>query len=122
MSIPRAVWTCPTCGFETDFPKAPHPCLLKDCPHQGRTIKFKDIPTTHSSDPALWDDDENKHWLMVKGPRTANEIVSDFWKPMTDRPLPVTRASVVELFEVELKRALEFGEAIGRNSLGTTVV
>ncbi len=36
MSIPRAVWTCPVCGFETDFPKDAHPCYLKNCPHQGR--------------------------------------------------------------------------------------
>lgn len=56
------------------------------------------------------------HWLMTKGPRSANDIVSDFWRPMTDRPLPVTRASVVELIELELKRALEFGEALGRDN------
>lgn len=36
MSIPRAVWTCPVCGLETDFPKERHPCYLKNCPHQGR--------------------------------------------------------------------------------------
>lgn len=35
MSIPRAVWTCPVCGFDTDFPKSPHPCPIKGCPHQG---------------------------------------------------------------------------------------
>lgn len=61
--------------------------------------------------------EEKKHWLMVNGPRSANEIVSDFWRPMTDHPLPVTRASVVELIEMELKRALEFGEAVGRDPL-----
>ena len=36
MSIPRASWNCPVCGFETDFPKSSHICLLKNCPHPTR--------------------------------------------------------------------------------------
>lgn len=33
MSVPRAVWTCTICGFETDFPESPHFCMLKECQH-----------------------------------------------------------------------------------------
>lgn len=48
MSIPRAVWNCPTCGFETDFPKSPHICLLKNCPHptrRGLPVSYDDEVT-----------------------------------------------------------------------------
>jgi len=39
MSIPRAVWTCPVCGFETDFPRSDHICYLKNCPHPSKADK-----------------------------------------------------------------------------------
>jgi len=92
MSIPSAVWTCPNCGFETDFPKSPHRCLLKDCPHQGLTVRLSEMPTTHSSDPALWDDappsfsqlsEATKKELeaidasLRAGARLASKIISD---------------------------------------------
>lgn len=43
MSIPSAAWSCPDCGFETDFPKSIHYCMNTSCPHPTR--REIDIPS-----------------------------------------------------------------------------